>query len=85
MHTTLTIPDKKTAPFLDDFRNTSSVKIKPTDTADDFNADEPAPTTEEFYEGLKRAVHDVNEAIAGRLQLQTLDELLDELESRTNS
>jgi len=80
MQTTLTVPNQKVDSFLDVPCNISQVKIKPADTTS-----EPAPSTEEFYEGLKRAVHDVNESIAGRLQLQTLGEFLDEYESRIHS
>ena len=80
MQTTLTIPDKKVDSFLVAPRSISQVKVKSEDTTS-----EPAPSTEEFYEGLKRAVHDVNEAIAGRLQLQTLGEFLDEYESQITS
>ena len=81
MQITLTIPDKKADSFLDVLRHISYVKIKSSDTPKKKQAKRSA---EEFYEGLKEAIHDVNEAIAGRKQLQTLGEFLDEYQSRTH-
>ena len=76
MQTTLTKPDKKAD---------KKVKIKVSETFCEQVAviDEEGfyQTAEEFYEKLKRAIHEVNEDIAGRKQLQTLGEFLDELES----
>jgi hypothetical protein len=52
------------------------VKIQPSDVSKKKQAKRSA---EEFYEGLKEAIHDVNEHIAGRKQLSTFDEFLAEL------
>jgi len=79
MQITLTIPDKKADSFLDVLQHISYVKIqssvvptkKPKKTAED--------SAEEFYEGLKEAIHDVNEAIAGRKKLGSVEELVAEL------
>jgi len=78
MQITLTIPDKKANSFLDVLRHISYVKIQPVDTPC-----QPAEnlSAEEFYEGLKEAIHDVNEHIAGRKKLSTFDEFLAELRS----
>ena len=76
MQITLTIPDKKAHSFLDVLRHISYVKIQPTDASKKQPEEDSA---EEFYEGLKRAIHDVNEHIAGRKQLGTVEELLAEL------
>ena len=76
MQITLTIPDKKADSFLDVLRHISYVKIKSSDVPKKKQAKRSA---EEFYEGLKEAIHDVNEHIAGRKQLSTFDEFLDEL------
>ena len=84
MQITLTIPDKKADSFLDVLRHISYVKIQPSD-AHKTRSKKPAEgSAEEFYEGLKEAIHDVNEHIAGRKQLQTLGEFLDEYQSRTH-
>ena len=81
MQITLSVPDQKADSFLDVLRHISYVKIKPTDVP----CQQPTTdNTEEFYEGLKRAIHDVNEHIAGRKQLRTLDEFLDEYQNRTS-
>jgi len=88
MQITLTIPSKKTHSFLDVQQHVSHGEILPSDTScdrpstseEEFDEDEEF-IAEEFYEGLKRAVHDVNEAIAGRKQLGTIEELLAELRS----
>ena len=76
MQITLTIPDKKADSFLDVLRHISYVKIQPSDVPKKKKAKRSA---EEFYEGLKEAIHDVNEHIAGRKQLSTFDEFLAEL------
>jgi hypothetical protein len=39
-------------------------------------------SAEDFYAGLKRAIHDVNEHIAGRKELQSAEEYLAELRSQ---
>jgi len=79
MQTTLTAPDKKADKI---------VKIKVSETFCDqvaASGDEGFyQTAEEFYEGLKRAIHDVNEHIAGRKELRTLEEFLDEYQSRAD-
>ena len=80
MQITLTIPDKKADSFLDVLRHISYVKIQPSDAPCNQLA---TSNEEEFYEGLKEAIHDVNEHIAGRKKLSTFDEFLAEL--RTDS
>ena len=76
MQITLTVPDKKADSFLDVLRHISYVKIQPSDAP----CNQPSKSNEEeFYEGLKEAVHDVKEHIAGRKQLGTIEELLAEL------
>jgi hypothetical protein len=75
MQITLTIPDQKADSFLDVLRHISYVKIQPSEVSHN------QPSTEEFYEGLKESIHDVNEAVAGRKQLQTVEEFLAELRS----
>ena len=78
MQITLTIPDKKADSLLDVLRHISYVKIQPSDTL----GNQPSKSNEEeFYEGLKEAIHDVNEHIAGRKQLSTFEEFLAELRS----
>ena len=76
MSTTLTLPDKKAERI---------VKIKVSEAfceqVEASNEEDFYQTAEEFYEKLKRAIHEVNEHIAGRKELQTLGEFLDELES----
>ena len=79
MQIMLTVPDKKADSFLDVLRHISYVKIQPPETSQPSKSNE-----EEFYEGLKEAVHEVNEAIAGKKKLQTLGEFLDEYQSRTH-
>ena len=76
MQITLTIPDKKADSFLDVLRHISYVKIQPSDVPKKKQAKRSA---EEFYEGLKEAIHDVNEHIAGRKQLQSAEDFLAEL------
>jgi flagellar hook-basal body complex protein FliE len=83
MQITLTIPDKKVDSFLDVLHHISYVEVLPTEVP----KKKKKPTkrsAEEFYEDLKEAIHEVNEAIAGRKQLRTLDEFLDECESQTH-
>ena len=84
MQITLTIPDKKADSFLDVLRHISYVKIKSSDVPKTRSKKPTEGSAEEFYEGLKEAIHDVNEHIAGRKQLQTLGEFLDEYQSRTH-
>ena len=88
MQITIKVPDKKADSFLDVLRHISYVKIKPSvvpctqpSASDEENHCQSA---EEFYEGLKEAIHEVNEHIAGRKQLKTLGEFLDEYQSRTH-
>ena len=76
MQITLTIPDKKADSFLDVLRHISYVKIQPSDVP----CHQPtAQEDEDVYEGLKDAIHEVNEAVAGRKQLRTVKEFLAEL------
>ena len=78
MQITLTIPDKKADSLLDVLRHISYVEILPSKVSK--KKKKPAKrSAEEFYEGLKEAIHDVNEHIAGRKQLGTVEELLAEL------
>jgi len=85
MQITIKVPDKKADSFLDVLRHISYVKIKPSVTprAQPSASDEEdhCQSAEEFYEGLKEAIHDVNEHIAGRKQLKTIEEFLAELRS----
>jgi hypothetical protein len=56
------------------------VDIQPTDTLyDESSTSDEEFSAEEFYEGLKEAIHDVKEHIAGRKQLSTFDEFVAEL------
>ena len=83
MQITLTVPDKKADSFLDVLRHISYVDIQPSDTPcrQSSENNEEKFSAEEFYGGLKEAIHDVNEAIAGRIQLQTFEDFIDELRS----
>jgi len=83
MQITLTIPDKKADSLLDVLRHISYVKIQPSDVPKKESKKQKKRSAEEFYEGLKEAIHDVNEHIAGRKQLGTFDEFLAELQSDT--
>ena len=84
MQITLTVPDKKADSFLDVLRHISYVKIQPSDVPKTRSKEPAKDSAEEFYEGLKEAIHDVNEAIAGRKQLRTAEEWLDEYQSRAH-
>jgi len=79
MQITLTIPDKKADSFLDVLRHISYVKIKSSDVSKKKPKKPAEDSAEAFYEGLREAVHDVNEHIAGRKQLGTFDDFLAEL------
>jgi hypothetical protein len=81
MQITLTIPDKKADSFWDVLRHISYVEIQPSNDCHALpSADKDEElSAEEFYDGLKEAIHDVNEAIAGRKQLRTAEEFLAEL------
>jgi len=88
MQITLTIPDKKADSFLDVLRHISYVKIQPSDTLCDEpsvseeefdDEDEEEFYSEEFYEDLKEAIHELNEVLAGRKQVQSAEEYLAEL------
>ena len=74
MQSTLTKPDKKAD---------KRVNIKVSETfckqLAAIDEDDRPPTAEEFYEGLRQAIHEVNEDIAGRKQLRTAEEFLAEL------
>ena len=84
MQITLTIPDKKADSFLDVLRHISYVKIQSSVVPTKKSKKIAEDSAEEFYEGLKEAIHDVNEAIAGRKKLQTAEEWLDEFKSRAH-
>ena len=81
MQITLTIPDRKADSFLDVLRHISYVTVLPSDTPclQSSAHDEEKFSAEEFYEGLKRAIHEVNEDIAGRKKLRPIEEFLAEL------
>ena len=81
MSTTLTLPDKKADKYVagKHVRGQSSDVSCRQPSAD--SKEVYCEKAEEFYEGLKEAIHDVNEAIAGRKKLKTLRELLAELRS----
>ena len=89
MQITLTIPDKKADSFLDVLRHISYVEILPSDDTDypsstydeEDDEDNEKFSAEDFYEDLREAIHELNEAIAGRIQLQTFDEFIEELRS----
>ena len=76
MQTTLTTPNKKADKY---------GKIQPSEVRDDESLEDDEgdfyQTAEEFYEGLREAIHDVKEHIAGRKELQTFEEFLAELRS----
>ena len=76
MQVTLTNPNKKAD---------KRVKIKVSDTfckqMAAIDEDDRPQTAEEFYEELREAIHEVNEAIAGRRKLQTFEEFIAELRS----
>ena len=81
MKVLLDIPDKKADSLMDVLRHISYVKIQPFDTPkNQIVEDESAePSKEEILEGLREAIHDVKEHIAGRKQLQSAKEWLAEL------
>jgi len=88
MQITLKIPDQKADSFLDVLRHISYVKIQSSDTlCDEHSAskegfdeeDEEEFYSEEFYEDLKEAIHELNEVLAGRRQAQSAEEYLAEL------
>ena len=78
MQKTLAIPDKKADSFLDVLRHISYVKIKPSKVSKKQPAEDSA---EEFYEGLREAIRDVNETIAGIKKNRPVEELIAELRS----
>jgi len=78
MQITLKVPNKKAKSFLDVLRHISYVKIKPSDVAQKQSSKKSA---EEFYDGLRRSVHELNEVLAGRKQARPIEELLAELQS----
>ena len=87
MQITLTIPDKKADSFLDVMRHISYVEIKPSDThcdvpadnEEEFDEEDEEFYSEECYEDLKEAIHELNEVLAGRKQVQSAEEYLAEL------
>jgi len=73
MQTTLTTPNKKADKY---------GKIQPPEVHDDEALDDDEDfyqTAEEFYEGLRESIREVKEAIAGRIQLKSIEELIAEL------
>lgn len=62
------VPDEKAKSFLEMLKKLAYVKTEKLNRKD-----------EEFYEGLKEAVEEVNLAKQGRIKLKSAKELLDEL------
>lgn len=62
------VPDEKAKSFLEMLKKLSYVKTEKLNRKD-----------EEFYEGLKEAVEEVNLAKQGKIKLKSAKELLDEL------
>ena len=87
MQITLTVPDTKADSFLDVLRHISYVEIASSDILDhsysayEEDDEEEKISAEDFYESLRRSVHEVNEIIAGRKQGRPVEELLAELRS----
>jgi hypothetical protein len=84
MQITLTVPDAKADSFLDVLRHISYVNIQPCDVPKKKSKKPKKRSAEEFYEDLREAIHEVNEAIAGRKQLQSAEEWLAEYQSRAH-
>ena len=90
MQITLTVPDKKADSFLDVLRHISYVEIKlfdtycvePSASEEELDEDEEEFYSEEFYEDLKEAIHELNEVLAGRKQAQSAEEYLAELRAQ---
>ena len=83
MKVLLDIPDKKADSLMDVLRHISYVKIQPFDAPkNQFLEDElDEPSKEEILEGLREAIHDVKEHIAGRKKARPVAELIAELRS----
>ena len=81
MKVLLDIPDKKADSLMDVLRHISYVKVQPFDTPKNQSVEEELeePSKEEILEGLKEAIHEVKEHIAGRKKLQSAKEWLAEL------
>jgi hypothetical protein len=81
MKVLLDIPDKNADSFMDVLRHISFVKIQPFDTLKYQVVEDELeePNKEEILEGLREAIHEVKEHIAGRKKLRTVKELLAEL------
>ena len=81
MKVLLDIPDKKADSFMDVLRHISYVKIQPFDTSKNKNVEgeHEELSKEEILGGLREAIHEVKEHIAGRKKLRTAKELLAEL------
>lgn len=62
------VPDEKAKSFLDMLKKLTYVRTERLNRKD-----------EEFYEGLKEAVEEVNLAKQGKIKLKSAKELLDEL------
>ena len=73
MPTTLTKPNKKA----DKYGKIQSSEVRDDVTLDD--EDNFYQTAEEFCEGLRESIREVKEAIAGRIQLKSIEELIAEL------
>ena len=67
----LSVPDKEYNFFIELIKKLEFVKIKP--------APNETPSKQEFLDGLKEAVEQVNLAKQGKIKLKTAEELLDEL------
>ena len=81
MQTTLTIPNKKADKYGKILPSEVRDDEPLTDDEDDFYEDVEEFYSEEFYEGLKDAVNELNEILAGRKQGRPVEELIAELRS----
>jgi hypothetical protein len=84
MQITLTIPDAKADSFFDVLRQVPYAKVHPSDTSYQPSASDEEDhyqSAEEFYEGLKRSINELNEILAGRKQGCPVEELIAELRS----
>ena len=79
MSTTLTLPDKKAERKVAEKKVKGRVSETFCDQVEASDEEDFYQTAEEFYEELREAIHEVNEHIAGRKELQTFEEFLEEL------
>ena len=81
MKVLLDIPDKKADSLMDVLRHISYVTIQPFDTPKPQVVEDELeePSKEVILEGLREAIHEVKEHIAGRKKLQSAKEWLAEL------